>query len=308
MPQEDKPVPVLGMLDKELYLIPEIKINQLTLKRDGKEADPGDTNIYWCVNFDRFHQDFRDKLLVAAITRRLDENAGELIRIMLQQMYIRTEPWAETSNPIPFLEIKNIVKKLTTHNQLTVYLEHYLTVIEDDESKFITKCDDASGGQYVVNLKHAITQLCWASLENIVLEKFHTKAARIFRLVKTKKFIEPDQIQQLGMIPSKEAKRLSYQLLEENFLSFQELRKAPSNMTPNKSFILYHINLDQVVRMALEICYKSLYNAMTRRNHHKQVNKRIIDKKHRVDSIIMSLKVQGAPEEQLQDVIIIILL
>lgn len=299
---EEKAVPVLKITETELFLIPNINISQLVQLRDGNEGDPGDTEIYWCVNFDRFHQDFRDRLLVSAITRRFDENAGELLKILLQQMYIRTEPWADVSNPVPFVEVKDVIRKLNTHNQLIVYLDHYLTVLEDDESKFISKVGDASGGQYAVNLKNAITQLCWVTLENMVLEKFHTKAARIFRLVRTKGFIEPDQIQQLAMIPAKEAKRLSYQLLEENFLQLQELRKAPSNMAPNKSFILFHINLDQVVRMALEMCYKALYNAMTRRHHNKQVNKRIIDKKHRVDTITMSLKVQGAPEEQLLDV------
>lgn len=301
-PTEEKPVPMVDVEEKDRFVVPSININQLLQKVNGQDVEMEDANIYWSVNFDRFHQDFRDKLLVNAISRRFDENAGELLRVMLQQMYARTEPWADVSNCIPFVEIKNVIVKLKTHNQLMVYLEHYFTVIEDDENKFISKADESSGGQYTVNLKNAITQLSWTVLENIVVEKFHTKAARIFRLVKTKKFIEPDQIQQLAMIPAKEAKRLSYQLLEENFLQLQELRKSQCNMAPNKSFILFHIDLDQVVRMVLELCFKALYNAMTRRHHNKQINKRLIDKKHRVDTIIMSLKVQGAPQEQLEDV------
>lgn len=142
----------------------------------------------------------------------------------------------------------------------------------------------------------------WETIEQIVLEKFDTKAARIFRLVKTRKYIEPDQIQQLAMIPAKEAKRLSYELLEENFLQIQELKKAGANNGPNKCFTLFHIQLDQIIRMVLELCYKTLYNTMTRRNHDKQENKRIIDKKHRVDTIAMGMRSQGATEEQLADV------
>lgn len=136
----------------------------------------------------------------------------------------------------------------------------------------------------------------------MVLEKFDSKAARIFRLVKTRKYIEPDQIQQLAMIPAKEAKRLSYELLEENFLQIQELKKASSNNGPNKCFTLFHVHLESVVRMALELCCKSLFNTMTRKNHDKLENKRIIDKKHRVDTIATGMRTQGATEEQLAEV------
>lgn len=120
--------------------------------------------------------------------------------------------------------------------------------------------------------------------------------------MKLKKYIEPDQIQKLAMIPAKEAKRLSYQLLEENFLEIQELRKASVGNGPNKSFMLFYIKLEQVVRMILELCYKTLFNIMTRRNHEKEINKRIIDKKQRVDTIAMGMRAQGASEEQLADV------
>nr|CAH7743467.1 unnamed protein product [Callosobruchus chinensis] len=66
--------------------------------------------------------------------------------------------------------------------------------------------------------------------------------------------------------------------------------------------MLFHINLENVVRMILELCYKSLYNIMSRRNHERNVNKRIIDKKQRVETISISMRSQGATEEQLADI------
>lgn len=50
------------------------------------------------------------------------------------------------------------------------------------------------------------------------------------------------------------------------------------------------------------MCYKTLFNHITRRNHERQLNKRIIDKKQRVDTILMGMRAQGAAEEQLADV------
>ncbi|KAJ8969386.1 hypothetical protein NQ314_001785 [Rhamnusium bicolor] len=187
----DKPIPDLKINDKELHLVPNIDIKQLINAKSSTVHDFLDRNIYWTVNFDRFHQDMRDKIIVTAFTIKFDENAGEFVKLLLQQMYIRTEPWADVSNPVPILEIKDLLKKQTR---------------------------EASGGSFQIYLKEAFTQFAWEIVEQCVLEKFDSKAARIFRLVKLKKYIESDQIQQLAMIPAKEAKRLSYQLLEENFL------------------------------------------------------------------------------------------
>lgn len=173
---------------------------------------------------------------------------------------------------------------------------------EQDSNSLIRKAGDAGGGSFQIFMKEIFTQLTWETIEQIVLEKHDTKAARIFRLVKMKHYIEPEQIQQLAMIPAKEAKRLTYQLLEENFFQVQELRKSASNSGPSKSFTLFYIQLEQVVKMVLELCYKALFNVMTRRNNDRLVNKRIIDKKERVDTIALGMRLQGADEGQLADV------
>lgn len=174
--------------------------------------------------------------------------------------------------------------------------------LENDSSNLVRKSGEAGGGSFQIYLKEAFTQFAWEAVEHCILEKFDSKAARIFRLVKLKKYIESDMIQQLAMIPAKEAKRLTYQLLEENFLQIVELRKPPSSGGPNKSFMLFHIQIERVIRMVVELCYKALYNVMTRRGHERITNKRIIDKKQRVDTIAMGMRTQGASEEQLADV------
>jgi DNA-directed RNA polymerase III subunit RPC3 len=58
-----------------------------------------------------------------------------------------------------------------------------MSISEEDSSQFISRVGDSSGGQYSINMKTAFTQLTWATLENIVMERFGSKAARIFRCV-----------------------------------------------------------------------------------------------------------------------------
>lgn len=54
---------------------------------------------------------------------------GELMRQLLQLMYLRTDPWAPTSNPIPFVELKDCCKKVSDKPLLTQYLDQYLKVM-----------------------------------------------------------------------------------------------------------------------------------------------------------------------------------
>jgi hypothetical protein len=48
------------------------------------------------------------------------------------------------------------------------------------------------------------------------------------------------------MIPSKETKELTYQLLENNFIQLQELRKSMSANAISKSFYLFYVDMNQV--------------------------------------------------------------
>lgn len=103
------------------------------------------------------------------------------------------------------------------------------------------------------------------------------------------------------MIPAKEAKHLTYTLMEGNYLQIQELKKATVASAPTKVFFTFHIDLNQVVRMTIEHCYFALYNIRERRKHEQISNQRLIDKQLRVQSLLTNLK-EKATEEQLNDV------
>ncbi|XP_071447554.1 DNA-directed RNA polymerase III subunit RPC3 isoform X2 [Hetaerina americana] len=294
-----------AMEEAELYFVPDInlkKISQQIQNKDEKSDNLLDDHIYWRVNFDRFHQEMRDQILISSIARRVDDNAAELMGHLLKLMYQKTDPWAPVSNPISLTEIREAIRKSVGHPTLLKFLDQYVKVLEEDSSDFVDKSGDAGGGQYSVNMKNAFVQLAWVTIENIVVEKLGSKAARILRLVKIKKYIEQDQILQLCMIPSKECKLLLYQLSQENFLQLRELRKTLSNTGPNKTFYLYHVDLEQVVRMTLEMCFKALFNASVRRRSKRSDNKRLIEKQQRIESIALNLKERGASEDQLTEI------
>ena len=93
------------------------------------------------------------------------------------------------------------------------------------------------------------------------------------------------------MIPAKEAKHLTYILMEGNYIKIQELRKSmAANNTMGKSFFLFYVDLPQVARMIVEQCYKSICNAYKRKNYESEFNQRLLDKHERIESISANLK------------------
>lgn len=126
---DEMPVPDLQVKDEEQFALPTVDLKLLSSCQSNPAERLPETCIYWTVNFDRFHQDIRDKLIVNAFSKKFDENVGEFVRILLEQMYIRTEPWADCSNPVPLAEIKDLVRKLNTHPQLVAFFDQYTSLV-----------------------------------------------------------------------------------------------------------------------------------------------------------------------------------
>lgn len=129
-PSEEASVPILQVNEKEQFLLPPIDIKLISTRlTENSAVELPDSEIFWYPNFDRFHQDMRDKIIVNAFTKKFDDNVGAFVSVLLEQMYIRTEPWADCSNPVPLSEIKNIIKKSNTYPNLVAFFEHYASIL-----------------------------------------------------------------------------------------------------------------------------------------------------------------------------------
>lgn len=123
--------------------------------------------------------------------------------------------------------------------------------------------------------------------------------------MRVEKNINLDQIQQLAMIPAKEAKCLTYTLAQENYLQMQEVKKIGTWTAPTKGPFHFYIDLTKVVQMEIEHCCQALYNIIKRRDHELTSNRRMIEKQLRVQILSTNMKEHGATEQQLADVILI---
>ncbi|KOB78292.1 putative DNA-directed RNA polymerase III, 62-kS-subunit, partial [Operophtera brumata] len=132
-------------------IVPELDTRALI-----EAAATGDTSdindkICWRVNNDRFHQDFRDDLMIKAVSRRIDDNA------------------APANDAADVHNVPGVGARVQSHAR------------RGTAGSVPAPTGDAAGGQFVVRTKHAVEQLLHAVLEHAVTERLGSKAARIFR-------------------------------------------------------------------------------------------------------------------------------
>lgn len=304
--QESAVIPEFEIDEHSFFKEPDIDLATLIQLRNGDNVEPTDKDIYWFVNIDRLHQEFRDYIMIGAMERTIDSTAADCLRCMLELMYARTNAWQAVTNPISYAEIRQSVErnqKRKPNPKLSRQLDQYISVICDDNLKFVGKFSESSGGQYVFQMKHAIEQLTYACIESIVEERFGKKAARIFRIVRQLKYCDQDDIQKEAMVGSKEAKLYTYKLVEEHFFEIRSIRKSGTGgRGVPKTFFLFCVNQTQIVSMLLENCYKTLFNLLTRTLHLKSENRRLIDKSNRLEMIVRAMKERGQSMEYIQEI------
>ncbi|XP_072945441.1 DNA-directed RNA polymerase III subunit RPC3 isoform X2 [Epargyreus clarus] len=282
-------------------IVPELDARTL-MQAMTSGTDINDT-VYWKVNYDRFHQDFRDDIMIKAVTRRIDENAGELMRQLLQQMYLSSSAWDAESAPAAAADLKDAARRQAADKPLLhQYIDQYLKVLEENGAGFVRRRGDATGGQYVVRLKHAATQLLEAVLDHAVTERLGSEAARIFRVIRSKKYIEEENIQKHAMLANKECKELTYKLVEEHFISVQPMRKAASMGGLAKAVYLYHVNIHEAAHVSAELCHRALHNAVRRGAAERRAAARLLDKQRRVRTIVHGMRLRGEPQQNIDDV------
>ena len=287
------------------FKVPMVDTKMIEQKIRDKDAELGehsDSEIVWRVNHKRFTVELQNVILVNAAARRVDSVAGELLHLLLGMWGQISNQSSQTSTLLSSIQIKDAARRKFPGNPIVDYCEQYLRILSEDSSELVTKCGEAGGGQFMINYENVFKNLACSTLDSIVLEKFGSKALRLFRLTRMKLCLEQDRMQQLSMIPAKEAKIHAFRLLKHNFLQIQELRKGTAIAAPVKSFFVFHVDLNQVIRTALQICYKGLYNTLMRREHELAENGRLLEKELQITTLFNDLKQAGADEMQLADV------
>lgn len=63
------------------------------------------------------------------MTRKINSLGGEIMKLILQQMYLQSNPTAAISNPLLVSELKNVCSRSMTNKNATQHLEDYLDIM-----------------------------------------------------------------------------------------------------------------------------------------------------------------------------------
>ncbi|XP_050545414.1 DNA-directed RNA polymerase III subunit RPC3 [Daktulosphaira vitifoliae] len=259
----------------------EVKLNKMFTPPTKNHID--EKKILYAPNFNKFHLDIRNKMIIDAVVRTFDDTIiGEVMKTILSQCNDNLSP---VSNPIPLQLIRS---NLNVGNN---YLLEYITMIEEDPTKFLCKSYGAMCN-ITVNFKQIINCLNDSIIDQIVSYKFGESSARLFRATRANKLLELERLQQAALIPDRETKTLTSELFMNNYLQVQELKKPNTRIGRNdgKSFYLYHLNDRQLHQELTEEVLKMIGNCMVWKFKTCEDNRRLLKNKARFDGMVQGLQ------------------
>lgn len=258
----------------------DVKQNKIFLPPVKNQKD--EKKILFVPNFDKFHQDIRNKIIVDAVVRIFDDTiVGEVMSTILNQCVDSSAP------------ISNSISLQLIRSNLTVghnYLLEYITMIEEDPTNFLCK-SYGTMCNITVNFKKIINCLNDSVMDQVVSYKFGENSARLFRATRSNKLLELERLQQTALVPDRETKTLTSELFMNNYLQVQELKKPNTRIGRNdgKSFYLYHLNDRQLHQELTEEVLKMIGNCMIWKFKTCEDNKRLLKNKARFDGMVQGL-------------------
>ncbi|ODN06192.1 DNA-directed RNA polymerase III subunit RPC3 [Orchesella cincta] len=294
-------------VDLSLFVVPNVTMNELIAQV--KEQEKGnvskfpDSDVYFKVNLKKFQEALRNQLVLKALERKYKPMVDPKLFEIIVDLGFAKHPWEKESIPVSVNEVADIIRKAIGDSPIIKYIDEHFDILEQDPLRIFTKLGTNYGGQFVFSMKEVFTHIMWSTIERTVTDRHGYHAARIFRLIKENKFVEQERIQELGMIPAKEAKHLTYKLVNDRFVVVKEVRKSYSvGGIPGKIAFLFHVDLNQVVLALMESCYKSMVNCKTRQRKEWLKNSQLLRKEDRINRILAKMQSQQCTEEQMSEI------
>ena len=129
-------------------------------------------------------------ILVNVAARRVDENAVHLYHLILKLWREANPAEARASTGVSHILIQDAVRKNDGGSPMLMeHFDQYLRVLYEDSTGLLSRTGDSGGGQFAVNYADVFENLACTILDSVVLERFGTKALRIFGCVGILKII-----------------------------------------------------------------------------------------------------------------------
>jgi hypothetical protein len=169
--------------------------DKIIKKKKLRESDT-EINTLWSINFDQFIRKIKHNSIIEYVKKKINENSADVLKVI-----------------IDFISSKE--KTLNDENSCVFYFQNIYELLKDDIvskktlekifetlilSSIIQQIGNQDGGSYILRLGYLNNLITEKLTESIIENKYGLKSARIFRILKIKKYLEQKQIAQIAMI------------------------------------------------------------------------------------------------------------
>lgn len=266
-----------------------------------KTSTEGD-GIYWGFNFERCHQLMRDEEIVSGFERKygVSDSIGTVVKSILRLASKRTNFLSPTTTSVYRTDISQFCQdqqQPMTDDDLTQALE---VLTDSSDGLVLVGEKNVGGGSYSLSVLRCLEKLTSETIASIVEHKFGSRASRIFRILAANRMFPQKMVEEQAMMAPKDCKEIMFTLVKSGFIRTNYYSKV-TDYAPPKTHFIFSVDWDQVTRMVMNTCIKTVLNTSRRRAFEYQQNKALIEKKSYVEQQISQLRLQEGTEQQIAD-------
>ncbi|KAK4469604.1 hypothetical protein MN116_007139 [Schistosoma mekongi] len=236
-----------------------------------------------CLNIQTLETMWRDRLICQLASEKLGETCGDILSHLL---CIATAANRGTGITSPESGIVSRSELLRSMRTVPDHVSSYISLLTDDEVKFLLQQPGLSGYMYTCPYKHVVKQLFIKNVEYIIQVLFESNGLRIFRYLLLAGPSNLEEIERKVLLPQSDFRRILPRLVSMGFIATTELSRT-KEYTADTIFCLYSINLLQVARLVIELSQHEVFRISLRRDYEFSQKSRLIEQRYRIESLIL---------------------
>eukprot|EP01038_Epipyxis_sp_PR26KG_P006681 gene6681-9165_t len=261
--------------------------NKVKLPQVSSQSNPAvaETNVYWAIGWDQFYREQRHSCCIALASDRMEQLAGNVVRIILQNSMNTEIGFAQ--NKSSAMTISSILEGLhkiqyasNVARTAPATLKKLMDLLCADSVGAIIKVvgsDQVEGGpSYMVNYESIITHVRSKTIHDICVNRYGQASGRIIELLSRVKYVEQQKISDSVILPTKEARERLYGLYRDKWINYVELSKR-NDFNPATNYYFWYLDPSKLKITILEHLFTTVTNLRLRYAHEIESSQNVIE-------------------------------
>ncbi|CAH8506928.1 unnamed protein product [Heterobilharzia americana] len=236
-----------------------------------------------CPNIQTLETMWRDRLICELASEKLGEVCGDILSHLL---CIATAANRGTGITSPESGVVSRSELLRSMRSVPDYMSSFISLLVDDEVKFLLQQPGLGGYMYSCPYKHVIKHIFVRNVEYIIQVLFETNGLRIFRYLLLTGTSNLEEIERKVLLSQSDFRRILPRMVSMGFITTTELSRT-KEYTAETIYCLYSINLLQVARLVIELSQYEVYRISLRRDYEFSQKSRLIEQRYRIETLIL---------------------